>query len=151
MPPMGVLNGGSRACDGHQWERSRQGLKETGYVQGQNVTIEYRSEEYHYDRLPVLAADLVRPQVALIAATDTPAARAAKAATTTVPIVFITGGDPVELGSSQASTVPAATHGHDSVTVEVGKAPRTLRESVPWGDDHRHARQPDKPSRRDGN
>src|SRR6516162_8827881 len=71
-----------------------QGLKETGYVEGQNVAVEYRYAENQYDRLPPFVADLVRRRVAVIVAADTPATLAAKEATTTIPIVFATGGDP---------------------------------------------------------
>jgi putative ABC transport system substrate-binding protein len=76
----------------------RQGLKDAGFVEGENITLEYRFAENHNERLPALAADLVRHPVSVIVATTTPAALAAKAATTTIPIVFEMGNDPVRLG-----------------------------------------------------
>jgi len=97
MPVVGFLRSASLADATHLVTAFHQGMKEIGYVEGQNVAIEYRSAEDQTDRLPLLVADLLRRQVALIVG-NTPSALAAKAATTTVPIVFATGGDPVRDG-----------------------------------------------------
>jgi putative ABC transport system substrate-binding protein len=99
IPVIGFLNSASP----QPWENYvagfRAGLKETGYIDGQNVAIEFRWAEGHYDRLPELAADLARHKVAVLVATGgTPSIMAAKAATATIPIVFTTGSDPVRLG-----------------------------------------------------
>ena len=99
MPVIGLLDPRSPHVLADLLRAFRQGLKETGYVEGENVAIEYRWAENQMDRLPALAAELVRRQVAVITTTAGPApAFAAKAATTTIPIVFIAGEDPVRLG-----------------------------------------------------
>jgi putative ABC transport system substrate-binding protein len=93
MPLIGYLRSGSAAGSVKNLAAFRQGLGSIGYVEGRNVAIEYRYADFLNDRLPTLAAELIRRQVALIYAGDTPAAVAAKAANTTIPIVFRIGAD----------------------------------------------------------
>jgi len=98
MPVIGLLNSGSPSKFEYLVHSFRKGLSEMGYVEGRNVEFEYRWAEGQYDRLPAMAADLVRRKVTVITAKGVTSALVAKAATTTVPIVFYFGGDPVELG-----------------------------------------------------
>jgi putative ABC transport system substrate-binding protein len=99
MPVVGLVTGGSPEAAVRLGGGFRRGLNEGGYVEGQNVTVEYQWLDGQYDRLPSLMADLVRRRVAVIATPGSnPAALAAKAATTTIPIVFGVGADPIELG-----------------------------------------------------
>ncbi len=98
MPVIGVLSGASPGPSAPFVAAFRQGLGETGYVEGQNVALELRYAEGHYDRLPAMAADLVGRKVDVIAAAGLPSARAAKTATSTMPIVFASGDDPVAAG-----------------------------------------------------
>ena len=98
-PVVGFFGGNSPSLITAELVRAfRQGLRETGYVEGQNLVVEYRWTEGHNDRLSAFASDLVRRQVAVIVAITTPSALAAKEATATIPIVFFVAGDPVELG-----------------------------------------------------
>ena len=97
MPVIGFLSPGSLEADTKRMNAVRRGLAEIGYVEGQNVAIEYRGAQHQNDRLPALAVDLVSRQVAVIVVVSTGGALAAKAATNTIPIVFTMGGDPVQL------------------------------------------------------
>jgi len=133
IPLVGFLNVGS--SDGYRPMAAafRQGLQETGYVEGQNFAIEYRWGEGQSDRLPPMIADFIHRQVAVIAATSTPAALAAKSATKTVPIVFETGGDPIQLGlvtslSRPSGNVTGVTQLNGQV---VPKALEVLHELLP--------------------
>ena len=98
MPVVAFINGGSPDAFAREVAAFRKGLNETGYVEGQNVMVEYHWLEGQYDRLPALLADLIRRQVAVIATPlSTPSTLAVKAATATIPIVFGVGEDPVQL------------------------------------------------------
>src|SRR5271166_5583870 len=99
LPVIGYLNGSSLAANAQLLAEFRQGIGETGYVEGQNLAIEYRWAEFRYDRLPALAADFVARKVEVIATNGDPrAALAAKNATSTIPIVFSAISDPVAFG-----------------------------------------------------
>ncbi len=107
LPVIGFMNASTpQGYAGQALVAFREGLAETGFIETENVTIEYHWAEGHYDRLPAIAADLVRRKVTMIAATSTPAALAAKAATSSIPIVFETAGDPVALGLVESLNRP---------------------------------------------
>jgi putative ABC transport system substrate-binding protein len=136
MPVIGFLNAAFAAGYPGPLSAFLKGLGETGYTDGQNVAIQYRWAEGHNDRLPAMATDLVRSRVTVIAATSTPAALAAKTATSTIPIVFETGGDPIKLGLVTSLNRPGGNiTGAASLAVEVmaAKGLELLHELIPAG------------------
>jgi putative tryptophan/tyrosine transport system substrate-binding protein len=133
MPVVGYLSAGTSRGDSRPHSALIKGLAEIGYEDGKTVQIEYRWADNQYDRLPLMAADLVHLKVAVIAATGTPAVKAAKAATATIPVVFSTIADPVQVGFVTSLSHPGGNAtGVTLLCVEVGpKLVELLHGAVP--------------------
>jgi putative ABC transport system substrate-binding protein len=130
---IGYINGAAMTDSADLVAAFKRGLGEAGYFEGQSIALDYRSAEGHYDRLTALAEDLVYRQVAVIVATSTPVALAAKAATSTIPVVFSIGGDPVKLGLVAGLSRPGGNiTGVTRFNVELGpKRLELLHDTVP--------------------
>jgi putative tryptophan/tyrosine transport system substrate-binding protein len=128
MPVIGFLGSESLHLFAGRPRAFRRGLDEMGFVEERNLVIEYRWAESQYDRPPGLAADLVRRQVTVVAATTTPSVQAAKAATTTIPIVFLTGNDPVEVGLVASLNQPGGNRRGDSWVAKPSQAVQYRRD-----------------------
>jgi putative tryptophan/tyrosine transport system substrate-binding protein len=133
LPVVGFINSSSPRDLDYRVISLRRGLGDVGYIEGQNVAIEYRWAEGHYDRLPSLAADLVRRRVAVIAVTSTPGAMAAKAASAAIPIVFAIGADPIKFGLVASLNRPGGNVTGVSFLINslVAKQLEVLHEALP--------------------
>jgi putative ABC transport system substrate-binding protein len=133
QPAIGFLSPGSPKADTYRMNGVRRGLAEIGYVEGQNVAIEYRGAQYQYGHLPALAVDLVSRQVSVIIVVSITPTLAAKAATNTIPIVFVVGGDPVQFSVVTSLNRPVGniTGVYNLNIGVVGKRLELLRELIP--------------------